>query len=356
MNRSSRTGVKTTLAAIAAAFICTVFTFTVNAQSDTGQPLTATKLEALVQELKGVVARAAPEAGEAAMVARKWDARRDLTGKTKLDVINLLFQDVRSSVKDSGTQYQISSIFGMYKMMPDDAIVAETPKAKSNISKPAAVKKLVELTYRKHPYVGIEETLKALPGPKPDKAAEDKARTERIAGFNEALKINDQLTAAQKSFVRQNYDFVEKLVDSVTATAISKNFPTEQWIKEGLGKSYTSKFTPTERNSLIVYFQGKAGERVLEYVRVMEMRALIVNNGGATTGFTIAEKGEHRRFINTPLGKRFIAAYLREAVAYEESKENAVRAADPDADGFAIYRTENLNKLFNKFVADNYKK
>lgn len=325
-------------------------------QAGPDKPLDAKTLAALVSELKGVVTRSAPEAVEAATVARKWDARRDLAGKTKRSVINLLFEDVKSSVKDAGTQYTISSIFGMYKIMPDDAFAAETPKTKGNVSKTATVDKLVDLTYRTHPYVGIEDTLNALPGTKEDHAAKDEAIQNRIAGFEEALKVNNQLTAAQKSFVRTNYDFLAKLVDSAVATAISKNFPTEQWIEEGLQQSYASKFTPAELNSLITYFQGKAGKRVLDYTRVLEMRELIVKNGGTTTGFTKAEKAEHGRFTATPLGKKFMTAYLQEAIAYEEGKENAVRSANPDADGFAIYRPENMNKLINKFVADNYKK
>ena len=145
------------------------------------------------------------------------------------------------------------------------------------------------------------------------------------------------------------------MVDSATAAAISKNFPTEQWIKEGLQKSFASQFTLTELASLISYFQGKAGKRVLEYIRVMEMWQLIIKNGGTTTGFTEVEKSGYYKFIATPLGKKFMTAYLQETIAYEEGKENAVRSANPDADGFAIYRPENLNKLINKFVADNYK-
>ena len=50
-----------------------------------------------------------------------------------------------------------------------------------------------------------------------------------------------------------------------------------------------------------------------------------------------------------------MTAYLKDAIAYEENKENELRAADPDADGSSIYRSENMNKLINKFVADNYK-
>ncbi len=336
--------------------MCSVFGYSALAQTDSGKPMQAKTLSALVEELKGVVARTAPDANEAAMVGKKWDTRRDLAGKTKRTVINLLFEDVKSVIKDSGTQYQINSIFGMYKQMPDEAIVAETSKTNSNTSKSAAVNKLVDLTYRTHPYVGIEETLDALPGTEDNQAAEEEAIENRIAGFEEALEVNNKLTPAQKEFVRANYDFLIKMVDSVTATAISKNFPTEQWIKEGLQKSYTSKFTPTELNSLIAYFQGTAGKRVLEYIRVMEMWQLIVKNGGTTTGFTEAEKAGYYKFVATPLGKKFMTAYLQETIAYQESKENAVRSANPDADGFAIYRPENLNKLINKFVADNYKK
>lgn len=129
MNRSLRTGFNGTLSAIAVALICAVFTFTAIAQTGTGKPLDAKTLAALVAELKGVVARTATEPGESDMVAKKWDARRDLAGKTKLAVINLLFQDVKSAVQDAGTQYTISSIFGMYKIMPDDAIKPETPAA-----------------------------------------------------------------------------------------------------------------------------------------------------------------------------------------------------------------------------------
>ena len=351
-----KSGINWTKSVIALALLCAVFGFSAMAQTNTDKPLNAKTLAALVEELKGVVARSAPEANEAAMVAKKWDARRDLAGKSKRAVINLLFEDVKTSIEDSGTQYTISSLFGMYKQMPDEAIVAETPKTKNDVSKPAAINKLVDLTYRTHPYVGIEETLNALPGTEDDQDATGEDRENRIAGFEEALKVNNKLTPAQKSFVQANYDFLIKMVDSVTATAISKNFPTEQWIKEGLQKSYTSKFTPTELSSLIAYFQGTAGQRVLEYIRVMEMWQLIVKNGGKTTNFTEAEKAGYYKFAATPLGKKFMTAYLQETIAYQESKENAVRAANPDADGFAIYQTENMNKLFNKFVADNYKK
>ncbi len=238
------------------------------------------------------------------------------------------------------------SVFGL-------SVIAQTDIR--NVSKTAAVDKLVDLTYRMHPYVGVEEQLASLPGTHEVRAEEERVRQIRIEGFDEALKINGQITPAQKEFVRANYDFLEKLVDSVTATAISKNFPTEQWIKEGLEKSYARKFTPKELNRLVAYFQNTSGQQVLKYIRLTEMAEMITGNGG-TLDYTISDKAEHDKFAATPLGKKFMSAYLKETIAYQKIKENAVWSANPDADGFFIYRPENLNKLINKFVADNYKK
>ena len=85
------------------------------------------------------------------------------------------------------------------------------------------------------------------------------------------------------------------------------------------------------------------------------MAEMITGNGGKLD-YTEADKAEHDKFAATALGKKFITAYIKEAEAYEKRKEEAVRTRNPDADGFAVYRPENLNKLFNKFVAENYKK
>jgi hypothetical protein len=219
----------------------------------------------------------------------------------------------------------------------------------------ALVKKLVELTHRMHPYVGVEEQLALLPGPAGSKAEIESDRKNRIEGFEEALKVNTRLTDEQKTFVRANYDQLIKIADKVTEDAINKNFPTELWMREGLRRSYTSKFRAKELNELITYFQGAKGQQVLKYIRISEMAEMITGNGG-TLDFTDADKAEYDRFAATPLGKKFIAAYLKDAIAYQQRKENAARAANPNADGFAIYEPANLNRLFNKFVADNYKK
>jgi hypothetical protein len=98
------------------------------AQTDSGKPLDAKSLTALVEELKGVVSTTALDEKNAALVAEKWDRRKDLAGKTKKDVINLLFEDVKSVIKDSGIQYQLYSMFSFYKQIPDELPSAQTAK------------------------------------------------------------------------------------------------------------------------------------------------------------------------------------------------------------------------------------
>jgi hypothetical protein len=341
--------------AAALTLMCSVFGLTAMAQTNPDKPLDAKAVAALVGELKEIVSRTSPDANDAAMVARKWDARQDLAGKTRKDVINLLYADAKSVIKDSGVLYQLYAMFSFYKTIPGEMQPVQLGETIAPSPKSASVKTLIELTYRMHPYVGIEEQLASLPGTKDIKAAEEEDRKNRIAGFDEALKVNNKLTPAQKSFVRANYDQLIKIADKITEDAIKTNFPTEQWIKEGLQKSYTSRFTQPELNMLIVYFQGADGQPVLKYIRISQMAQMITGNGG-TLNFTAADKAEHDKFIATPLGKKFMTAYLREATDYEKSKVNAAMSKIPNADGFAIYEPENLNKLFNKFVADNYRK
>jgi hypothetical protein len=324
------------------------------AQTKSEKPMDAKSLAALIAELKDVVAKNTPDEKDAKLVGEKWGARKDLTGKTKKQVINLLFEDVKSVIKDSGTLYQIYSMFSFYKQIPDQSPSAQAQKPKGAMSKPAAVKNLVELTFQMHPYVGIDEQLASLPGTKDVKAEEERAKNVRIEVFDEALKANDKLTPEQKSFVKANYDRLSKMVDNIIDDTIKTNFPTEQWIKEGLQQSYTSKFSLKELTDLGTYIQGTGGQQVLKYIRISKMAELITGNGGKLD-FTDEDKAEHDKFVATALGKKFITAFITDAEAYEQRKAEAVRAGKPNADGFAILEPANLNKFFIKFVSENYK-
>jgi hypothetical protein len=322
------------------------------ARTTADTPLDARSLSSLVEELKGVVSRTAPDQNEAAMVASKWNKRKDLAGKTRSKVIDMLFTDVRAVIKDSGTLYQLYSMFAFYKTIPDKPASSVAEKFKS---KPAAVNRLVDLTFRMHPYVGIDEQLNLLPGSKATKTDLDEERSNRISGFEDALKVNNKLTSEQKAFVRENFDQLIKMTDKITEDAIRTNFPTESWIKEGLRKNYASKFTLAELTDLVSYLPGPAGQQTLRYNRISNMAQMITGNGG-TLDLTDSDKAEYERFAAAPLGMKFMSAYMKDTIAYEQARENAVRSKNPNADGFAIYRPENLNKLFNKYVAANFKK
>jgi hypothetical protein len=125
----------------------------------TDKPMEAKALAALVKELKEVVSKNSPDKNDAKLVAEKWDKRKDLAGKTKSEVIELLYEDVKSVIEDSGIQYQIYSIFSFYKMIPDKSFSAETKEDLSKMTKAELVNKLIEMTIPMHPFVGIDDEL-----------------------------------------------------------------------------------------------------------------------------------------------------------------------------------------------------
>ena len=128
MSRTAETGISWTKLIVTFALLCSIASYSAMAQTVSDKPLDAKSLAALVEELKGVVASSAPDAKEAVLVGEKWNARKDLAGKTKGDVIKLLFEDVKTVIKDSGIQYQIYSIFSLFKRMPDESLSAPTKK------------------------------------------------------------------------------------------------------------------------------------------------------------------------------------------------------------------------------------
>ena len=95
------------------------------AQPASDKPLDAAALAVLIRELKGVVSTEARDEKASNAVAAKWDARKDLAGKTKNAVINLLYQDVKFVIKDSGILYQIYSTFSFYKRIPNESFSAQ---------------------------------------------------------------------------------------------------------------------------------------------------------------------------------------------------------------------------------------
>jgi hypothetical protein len=79
------------------------------AQTKPEQPLSSEAAAALVQELVDGLADVMQDQGQFDAITDKWEARGDLAGNTRTQILNLLFADVRSIIKDKETQDRIWS-------------------------------------------------------------------------------------------------------------------------------------------------------------------------------------------------------------------------------------------------------
>lgn len=142
---------------IAALFLCSIFSFSIIAQDN---PLTEPQLANLMTGLKGALQenlQIIENKGGAQYTAitKKWGARLDLEGKSKSEVIDLLYQDVKSVVTNSEMRYQIYQVFSFYRHMPDSQFSAKPDApAKTSFTDPRdgevyGVKKLGNLTWMK---------------------------------------------------------------------------------------------------------------------------------------------------------------------------------------------------------------
>lgn len=328
---------------IVLSLLCSVFSFNAMAQ----KPMNANALAALITEFKDVVSKNARNQNDAKLIGARWDKRKDLARKTKADVIELLYEDVKFVIKDSGLRYQIYSIFAFYKQIPDDF-----QAKKSASTKFEAVKILIEQTLSAHPTVTAMKTLAIMPKTAENAENDASMKQDQSEMFDEALKENKKLTAAQKTFVKANYDRLGKLVDEKIAALVKSNYKFEEWIKESLEKNFTEKFTVAELNELIEFFQGNEGQGSLNFLKNANFEEIPAEESDR---YTKAEKAAFDNFIATPFGKKFVEAYLQDSEAFIEPKMKAAYSQH-EQEIFALLETANLNVMINKFVAENYKK
>ena len=142
---------------IAALFLGLIFSFNTIAQDN---PLNPQQLANLVKGLKGALQEnlqivEGKGGAQYTTVTKKWDARTDLAGKSKGEVIDLLYEDVKSVVKNSEMRYQISQVFSFYDRMPDSQFSPKTDApAKTSFTDPRdsevyGIKKVGNLTWMK---------------------------------------------------------------------------------------------------------------------------------------------------------------------------------------------------------------
>ncbi|HRH43732.1 MAG TPA: FISUMP domain-containing protein [Pyrinomonadaceae bacterium] len=150
MNRTFKTKFNC-IKLIAALFLCPIFSFSIIAQDN---PLTEQQLTNLIVGLKDALQENLKiventNGKQYQAITQKWDARQDLEGKSKRQVIDLLYQDVKSVVTNSGMQYQIYQVFSFYKQMPDSQFSQRNSFKDPRDGQVYGIKKIGNLTWMK---------------------------------------------------------------------------------------------------------------------------------------------------------------------------------------------------------------
>jgi cold shock protein len=107
MSKTFKTKFNWTKLAIALVLMCLVFSFSAMAQNTSNDPLDAEAVAALIEELTDGLPDLIEDEAQVTAITEKWEARKDLAGKTKAQILNLLFADVKSVIEDKDTQDNI---------------------------------------------------------------------------------------------------------------------------------------------------------------------------------------------------------------------------------------------------------
>jgi CspA family cold shock protein len=102
MINPGKTGMNWTKRAMALVLLGSMFSFIAMAQTKPEKPLAKAAADALVGELKEGLADLIEDEEAVAAIIEKWEAR-NLAGKTRTQILNLLFADVKSVVADKET-------------------------------------------------------------------------------------------------------------------------------------------------------------------------------------------------------------------------------------------------------------
>ena len=92
---------------IASLLMCLIFSFSAIAQNNANEPLDDEAVSALVDELKEGLSEFIEDEAKVTAITEKWDAREDLAGKTKYQIIRLLIEDVRLVITDQKLSLKI---------------------------------------------------------------------------------------------------------------------------------------------------------------------------------------------------------------------------------------------------------
>lgn len=104
---NKRSGITWAKLVLALGLMCLTFSFGAMAQANVEKPLDKAAVSALLGELKAGLPDLTEDEDQINAITEKWAARKDLAGKTRPQILSLLFADVRSIIDDKETQDSI---------------------------------------------------------------------------------------------------------------------------------------------------------------------------------------------------------------------------------------------------------
>ena len=107
MSKTFKIGINWTKSAIALVLLCSVISFSVIAQDNSNKTLDKESVAALIQEMSDGLPDFVKDEAQVTAIIEEWEAREDLVGKTRTQILGLLFADVKSVVRDGETQKNI---------------------------------------------------------------------------------------------------------------------------------------------------------------------------------------------------------------------------------------------------------
>jgi hypothetical protein len=199
---------------------------------------------------------------------------------------------------------------------------------------PKLLEKLIKVTSDGHPFRKDLKDLLTLPAPDPAKVAEK---------FDPALAENTQLTAEQKQFIKANYDKLGLIVNDKMVVVTGKHVKFGDWLTAYLTQTYPKELTPEEMQNWITFFEPSEGKLILKTI------------------FTIPQPTDAdsqalmQKFEKNPIGIKFISIFGDALNTYIQAKMGGVEATVKGEYEKLLLPAE-LNKMFNQFVAENFKK
>jgi phage tail-like protein len=133
MGKSFKQRFDLTKLVIAIGLLCVMVGFSARAQTKPEKLLDAEAVTALIEELTNNLPDLIEDEAQVTAITEKWNARQNLAGKTRTEILNLFFADVRSVVSDKKTQDIVWSSWKEINLKPEDE---EKPAPKPE-SKPA---------------------------------------------------------------------------------------------------------------------------------------------------------------------------------------------------------------------------